>query len=364
MAEWMDALKRLQKLKSAGVLSEDEFASEKRKVLTRLQSGDAENPKVDSPYSRKTTDTASNSVKSQSPSLQKLTLGFIAVLGGVGLLIKLANVVILTNPTLVQSVMQHFGQAKATDTGLKIELEDQLPEPSNDQTGEKIDVGNDNASEASSETSDDLGPNSRRASSGVIIESRDFPDNNGAAFQDEKLTIDATSIADLAANPKTKVILDKELPGLTAHPAFDQFKGMTLKALQPMSGGNLTDEQLAAVQAGLDAFAKKDTTSRRRVAFQIQEPQWTRRPTGDDYARFYPEGAQRLEKEGSATIECVVTTKGALVNCQVLSEDPAGLGFGEATIKVASLWKMKPHLVDGNPVEANWQTRIRWVIPR
>jgi hypothetical protein len=37
---------------------------------------------------------------------------------------------------------------------------------------------------------------------------------------------------------------------------------MTLKALQPMSGGNLTDEQLAAVQADLDALAKKDTTSR------------------------------------------------------------------------------------------------------
>jgi len=84
----------------------------------------------------------------------------------------------------------------------------------------------------------------------------------GAAFADDKLTIDATPIADLAAKPETKAILDKDLPGLTAHPAFDQFKAMTLKALQSMSGGNLTDEQLAAVQADLDALAKKDTTSR------------------------------------------------------------------------------------------------------
>lgn len=86
--------------------------------------------------------------------------------------------------------------------------------------------------------------------------------SSGAAMAGDKLTIDATPIADLAAKPETKAILDKDLPGLTAHPAFDQFKAMTLKALQPMSGGNLTDEQLAAVQADLDALAKKDTTSR------------------------------------------------------------------------------------------------------
>jgi len=96
----------------------------------------------------------------------------------------------------------------------------------------------------------------------------------------------------------------------------------------------------------------------------VSNPTWTRKPNGDDYARFYPERAQRLEKEGSATIKCVVTVKGALVNCQVLSEDPVDFGFGEATKKVASLWKMKPQLVDGNPVEATWQTRIRWVLPR
>jgi protein TonB len=96
----------------------------------------------------------------------------------------------------------------------------------------------------------------------------------------------------------------------------------------------------------------------------VSNPTWTRKPNGDDYARFYPERAQRLEKEGSATIKCVVTVKGALVNCQVLAEDPADFGFGEATKKVASLWKMKPQLVDGNPVEATWQTRIRWVLPR
>ena len=69
-------------------------------------------------------------------------------------------------------------------------------------------------------------------------------------------SVDKTPIADLAAKPETKAILDKDVPGLTAHPAFDQFKGMTLKDLQPMSQGQLTDAQIAAVQADLDKLPK------------------------------------------------------------------------------------------------------------
>jgi len=69
-------------------------------------------------------------------------------------------------------------------------------------------------------------------------------------------SVDKTAIADLAAKPETKAILDKDVPGLTAHPAFEQFKGMTLKDLQPMSQGQLTDAQIAAVQADLDKLPK------------------------------------------------------------------------------------------------------------
>ena len=76
------------------------------------------------------------------------------------------------------------------------------------------------------------------------------------AFAGDPPTVDKTPIADLAAKPETKAILDKDVPGLTAHPAFDQFKGMTLKDLQPMSQGQLTDAQIAAVQADLEKLPK------------------------------------------------------------------------------------------------------------
>ena len=78
----------------------------------------------------------------------------------------------------------------------------------------------------------------------------------GSALAFDALSVETTPIADLAANEATKAILDKDVPGLTAHPAFDQFKAMTLKALQPLSQGALTDEQVAAVQADLDKLPK------------------------------------------------------------------------------------------------------------
>ena len=50
----------------------------------------------------------------------------------------------------------------------------------------------------------------------------------------------------------TKAVLDKHVPPLTTHPAFDQFKSMSLKALEPMSQGAITSEIIAAIQADFD----------------------------------------------------------------------------------------------------------------
>jgi hypothetical protein len=63
-----------------------------------------------------------------------------------------------------------------------------------------------------------------------------------------------TPIEALVADPRAKAVLDADLPGTTTHPHYDMFKGMSLRAVQPMSGGKLTDEQLKKVEAGLAAI--------------------------------------------------------------------------------------------------------------
>jgi parvulin-like peptidyl-prolyl isomerase len=71
-----------------------------------------------------------------------------------------------------------------------------------------------------------------------------------------KLSAADTPIADIAAVPEGKAALDKNLPGLTTHEAYEQFKGMSLKQVQPLSAGAITDEAIAALQADLDNLAK------------------------------------------------------------------------------------------------------------
>ena len=96
----------------------------------------------------------------------------------------------------------------------------------------------------------------------------------------------------------------------------------------------------------------------------ITDPVWLRGPNADDIARYYPDRAQRLEKEGRATISCTVSASGTLVNCAVVNEDPSDMEFGDAAMKMARLFKMAPTTTDGAPVEgAKVRIPIRFSLP-
>ncbi|WP_375286565.1 hypothetical protein [Sphingomonas sp.] len=67
------------------------------------------------------------------------------------------------------------------------------------------------------------------------------------------LTLDS-SIEALMASPGAKAVVLASLPDLEAAPGYDQFKAVSLRRLQPHSGGKITDEHLAAIEAGLKAL--------------------------------------------------------------------------------------------------------------
>jgi protein TonB len=83
----------------------------------------------------------------------------------------------------------------------------------------------------------------------------------------------------------------------------------------------------------------------------IANPDWVRLPNGDDLVSCYPPSALDRGTEGHSEMECTVTSKGTLTDCHVVSETPAGAGFGNAELRCASKFRMRPQTVDGRPTE-------------
>ena len=83
----------------------------------------------------------------------------------------------------------------------------------------------------------------------------------------------------------------------------------------------------------------------------ITNPDWVRVPSGDELASYYPPRAMELGKTGIARMTCTVTAKGTVTDCQLVSEDPADMGFGQAALRMHNLFKMRPQTKDGQPVD-------------
>jgi len=76
-------------------------------------------------------------------------------------------------------------------------------------------------------------------------------------------------------------------------------------------------------------------------------PDWTRVPTLDEIADFYPRRAWARGIEGRVVLECRVAVVGRLKDCRVHQETPADAGFGEAALELAPLIVARPGTIDG-----------------
>jgi Gram-negative bacterial TonB protein C-terminal len=119
--------------------------------------------------------------------------------------------------------------------------------------------------------------------------------------------------------------------------------------------GEATAQKLASLRVDVP-FDFQDP-SRPAPPVEVYDPIWVRRVNPAYVATLFPAAAAKAGlKSGRAQVECTVQHDGTLKDCVVSSEDPAGMGFGDAALTIASVMAMNPWTSQGTPVDG---ARIR-----
>jgi len=65
-----------------------------------------------------------------------------------------------------------------------------------------------------------------------------------------------TPVEKIAADPDGAAVLNKDMPGLLTHPSYPDFKSMSLRQLQEMSGGDMSKQDMEKAEADLMALSQ------------------------------------------------------------------------------------------------------------
>jgi protein TonB len=90
------------------------------------------------------------------------------------------------------------------------------------------------------------------------------------------------------------------------------------------------------------ALALLAGTAQAQGELRAPDTPYLRRPSAADLLRFYPPAALARHVSGRASLACQVAPSGRLDGCSLVAEDPPGFGFGEAALRMAPLWRLRP----------------------
>jgi TonB family protein len=92
----------------------------------------------------------------------------------------------------------------------------------------------------------------------------------------------------------------------------------------------------------------------------VTKPSWAALPSAADFQASFPKAENGINKV-RVVLACTVAPGGALAGCAVDQEEPAGQGFGEGALALASKFRVGPWSLDGKPtVGAKLRVPIRY----
>jgi hypothetical protein len=94
----------------------------------------------------------------------------------------------------------------------------------------------------------------------------------------------------------------------------------------------------------------------------VTKPAWTATPQIDDYRATFPKTENGVN-DVRVVLGCTVGASGELGGCSVAQETPAGQGYGQGALALASKFRMAPWSTDGEPtVGAKIKLPIHYVL--
>jgi len=103
------------------------------------------------------------------------------------------------------------------------------------------------------------------------------------------------------------------------------------------------DRKAYVISAPLDAFDNS-------LGPAIHDPVWAGMSNAAWMSGYVPDRAIRMGVSGDATIRCVATSAGVLVNCWVEQESRPDFGFDFAALFIVQRVRIKPVTTSGQPV--------------
>lgn len=84
---------------------------------------------------------------------------------------------------------------------------------------------------------------------------------------------------------------------------------------------------------------------------QILKPEWKGVVTAEAVTSVFPDQALKAGlRSGRGTLDCVAKDSGALDQCKVVGEEPAGMGFGAAALAISTAMQLNPWNEQSGPV--------------